>query len=516
VMPSVGLKSIAEEKGIVFGSAIDYPADNYVFTDPKIARIISRESAVVTTGYQLDERQVNPDSGPARFNKADKVGTFAQQNGIMMAGHPLVWHDDLPDWLKNSKDANAVAQHMTERITDLVSRYKGKAEYWVVVNEAIDPKSMRPDGLRSSPYLDAMGPEYIEKAFRAARKADPGALLVLNEFGLEQDSPSPEAKRAKVLELLNGMKERGVPIDALGIESHLRSDLPFDREGFKKFTQSVADLGVKIFVTELDVDDRAFSKDPAIRDRQSANLVKDYLDVVLANKDTTHLITWGLFDKYSWYNPEKPNPNVSPNDLRAPRNDGTPHRPLLYGENLVKTPMWYAIASALHNAPERDMARRPDQPKFKTDGHLQEANPSEINAALAGLSPDARAALNKIHNTHEEHVVKGLAERFAENGVMANEAMCYAGDAQRNALAEHLDSANNTTLANLNSRDQKTFGSLSSQQQDAIFSLANELTSRRIAGRFQVEFQEPSVMESPLHVGQSQQPSKDNKPLPKH
>src|SRR6202012_3992778 len=99
--------------------------------------------------------------------------------------------------------------------------FTGRMHSWDVVNEAIEIADGRADGLRNTNWLKRFGPRYIDDAFHAAHEADPAALLVYNDYGLESDTPDHDARRAAVLKLLEGMIARGVPIGALGLQGHI-------------------------------------------------------------------------------------------------------------------------------------------------------------------------------------------------------------------------------------------------------------------------------------------------------
>jgi endo-1,4-beta-xylanase len=142
---------------------------------------------------------------------------------------------------------------MTDHISTVVKHYAGRVYSWDVVNEAIFPDN-RPDGLGRKPWLDFMGPEYIDIAFQTAHAADPKARLVLNECYIEHDTPAEIARRASLLALITRLKKAGVPINALGIQGHLRGNTPLDKAGMTTFLKRVQDMGLEIMITELDVD----------------------------------------------------------------------------------------------------------------------------------------------------------------------------------------------------------------------------------------------------------------------
>jgi endo-1,4-beta-xylanase len=211
---------------------------------------------------------------------------------------------------------------------------------WDVVNEAIFLKDGRFDGLRNTPWLKFLGPDYIDIAFHAAAKADPQALLVYNDYGLESESSQAEAKRTAVLKLLERLKSKGTPVHAFGTQAH------FGRPGFKQttlstFLHNVADLGLKIMITEMDVADESMPTDVNVRDRIVAGVYEDYLSAVLDEPGVIAVLTWGLSDRYTWHSTYKP------------RKDGTPVRPLPLDTELRRKLAWNAIARAFDRAPMR-------------------------------------------------------------------------------------------------------------------------------------------------------------------
>jgi len=158
-------------------------------------------------------------------------------------------------------------------------------------------KDNQPNGWRNSFWYGLLGPAYVDIAFEAAKQADPAAILTYNDFGFEYENRSDNAKRKTVLAMLQDLKKRGVPIGALGLQSHLRAgtgenfgyDLP-------KFIAEVRDLGLEVFVTELDVDDSHLTVEGDARDEAIADVYKRYLDLLLGAASVSVVITWGAWD----------------------------------------------------------------------------------------------------------------------------------------------------------------------------------------------------------------------------
>jgi endo-1,4-beta-xylanase len=282
---------------------------------------------------------LRPTAGSFSFERADAVMQFAAQHGISVRGHTLVWHEALPAWFGSTVRADNAEQLLREHISTVVGRYAGRMHSWDVVNEAISMEDGRADGLRRTVWLEKMGPDYIEKAFRMAAAADPQAMLVYNENMLEYSWSG--SKRTAVLALLRDLRSRGVPVHALGIQAHLNPNHTLDLPGLRTFLAEVAALGLKVIVTELDVTDSPFPADAAARDEAVASLYGQFMDAVLAGKATVAVVTWGLSDKYSWLQSNRP------------RDDGLPVRGLPFDQTLGRKSAYTSIAASLSRAPTR-------------------------------------------------------------------------------------------------------------------------------------------------------------------
>ncbi|MDB5374366.1 MAG: hypothetical protein JWP04_3008, partial [Belnapia sp.] len=215
---------------------------------------------------------------------------------------------------------------------------------WDVVNEAV----ANPEGsqftaqtpaigdLRDTPWLRALGPGYIELAFRLARERDPTLRLTYNDYGLEGDTPWAEEKRQRVLRLLRRLLDARCPIDALGLQAHLQMDEPFRPEPFAAFLATLRGLGLSVLITELDMREaRVLPAGLAARDAAVADRVRAVVGTALEQGCRT-VLTWGLSDKDSWLARE----------ADVMRQDGTIHRSLPLDAEGQRKPMWQALAAA--------------------------------------------------------------------------------------------------------------------------------------------------------------------------
>lgn len=150
-----------------------------------------------------------------------------------------------------------------------------------------------------------------------------------------------------MLDIVDGFRRRNTPIDVIGLQSHLATEYNwklYDR-GLADFLKEISDRGLKIMVTELDVVDRGSPSGIPARDAEVAALYRRYLDVVLDNRATIGVVTWGLTDKDSWITRgDRP-------EFR--RDDGLPARPLPLDDRFRRKPAYDAIAEAFRSAPLR-------------------------------------------------------------------------------------------------------------------------------------------------------------------
>jgi endo-1,4-beta-xylanase len=341
------LRAHAATHGLMFGAAVNPAlldvgglaaggsADPYTQLVVGQANILVAENAMKWAGLR-------PTFTTFDFALADKLMRFASLAGQRVRGHNLCWHEGLPAWFKTTVTKDNARKLLVEHIQTVAGRYRGQLHSWDVVNEAIDPKDGRPDGLRKTPWLEMVGADYIELAFQTAAAADPAAKLTYNDFDIELDSADQSVKRGQVLLLLRRLKARGVPIHAVGLQSHLKADGAQPGAGVQTFIREVAKMGLEVYVTEMDVNTHKIEGGPMVQDAAVARVFHDYLGMVLAEPNVPIVLTWGLDSAHSWLNQIK-----SPWTTRA---DGSRQRPLPFDDDLRPTPAFQSLRAAIDTA----------------------------------------------------------------------------------------------------------------------------------------------------------------------
>ena len=336
---SADLGAIGAEHGLLFGSAFD----RQIFTDGDYRALIKANCRVgsIENSFKIDWlRRNGPD---ADFGVADRLIQFAENAKIAPRGTGLIWNDWPPAWL-NALSAREIAAMLDRHVTETVARYAGRMHSWDGVNEPFYPPHRQDGGYRKGPWLAAMGPAYIGRAFKAAAAADPKAKLVLNEAFCEQDDDLGRSVRPRLLDLVTQLKHAGIKLDAVGFQAHLKPHLPFDDQGFAAYLSQIAALDVDIYITEFDVDDEGMPDDIATRDRLVADRCTKFLTAVLAVPRVKALICWHLSDRYSWYKDTDWYPAAIASRGGDPMRKARTH---LADENFKPKLAWDAVARAM-------------------------------------------------------------------------------------------------------------------------------------------------------------------------
>jgi endo-1,4-beta-xylanase len=343
----VPLWQTAWQHGIVFGTS----AATWQLEDPDYARLVEHEAAILFTEDDLLWWRLRPTPDSAlNFQYADQFMAFAGQNRQLVLGAHLVWDEGFgEEWTEDDlwgMDEETARRLLFDTVDQVVGRYRGRVAGWIVVNEAIDAHEA--DGLRRDfPWYETIGPSYAAESFQIAHDADPDATLLLNEFGFETDDEFDSAadKRARALLVLDQLLDADAPVHALGVQAHLEADgftEKFDAAGYQHFLSEVADRGLKILITELDVLDDGLPADGVERDAAIADAYRHYLDAALAEPAVAAVITFGLSDRCTWLQED------------YPREDGEPRRPLPFDDELQPKPAHDALQNALEDATDRD------------------------------------------------------------------------------------------------------------------------------------------------------------------
>lgn len=338
----------------LIGAAIN--PNHYFERDEQGAALVKRHFNTVTAENSMKWERIHPEPGRYDFENADQFVQFAEENGMFIVGHTLVWHSQIPSWVFEDAEGNPVSRdtllaRMRDHIQTVVGRYKGRVHGWDVVNEALNE-----DGtLRRTPFLEIIGEDYIRLAFQWAHEVDPDAELYYNDYSLEN-----EQKRDGAVRLVKSLLDQGIPVTAIGTQGHFNLEWP-SVELQEAAIEAFAEIGVKVHVTELDIDvlpratpeqtadiartaEMAEGLNPyaeALPDSVQELLARRYaelFDVYLRHQDAVDRVTfWGVTDGDSWKN-----------NWPVP---GRTNYPLLFDRAYQPKPAFHAIVDLVRDGP---------------------------------------------------------------------------------------------------------------------------------------------------------------------
>jgi len=320
LVPHDPLRTLAERRGLLVGTASD-PA---WLDDEAYTQLLAGEFNLLTPENVMKFEVVHPEPERYDFQAADLLVVFAEEHHMQVRGHTLVWDSQLPDWiLEGDYTREQWRAILRDHIHTVVGRYRGRILAWDVVNEAVNDDGTLVDSF----WRRKVGREVIALAFQWAHEADPEALLFYNDNGGE----GLNAKSQAVYALAQGLLQAGVPLDGVGLQVHTALGSAPTRQDLLANLQRLADLGLQIHITEMDVRLQYSAKPQAEKLRAQAKVYQDVLAACLQVENCQAFVTWGLGDRYSW----------------IPGFTGQPDQPLLFDRQGQPKPAYWAVHEAL-------------------------------------------------------------------------------------------------------------------------------------------------------------------------
>lgn len=331
------LRELAHARGISTEAGTTY----FEFKNPKAMQILKDNFDLVPLGsFMNQDTWLAPDV--YYFDELDYEVDYFLQHGFKIRGLNIMYGstNSLPQWLLDSHYSRTELIEMTHKyVQAMVTHFKGRVSEWIVANEAASgwvENSQPPDFWRTR-----IGPDYIEMAFRWTREADPDAVLIFNDDG--NDWPkTPNSRRiiAKMLSIVKDLKARGVPIDVVGMQTHLFmpwSDEPAPvKEEVIKTMRQFGDLGVKVYITEMDANLMRARGEQEERYAFQAEVYKTMVSACVESGVCTSFGT-GVSDVYTWI-------DCSADWCKQPHPDPDP---LLFDKNYQPKPAYFAVCEAL-------------------------------------------------------------------------------------------------------------------------------------------------------------------------
>jgi endo-1,4-beta-xylanase len=261
----------------------------HAIEDDAYRRLLVTRFTSITPENAMKWALVQPERGEFDFEDADTLVDFAHETGKRVRGHPLVWDEQLPEWVEEGDwTAPELKKVMRDHIRKMVGRYRGRIDEWDVVNEPL----ARDGTFEETVWFRTLGPGWVAYAFRVAHRADPKAKLFLNEL----DAEKAGRKSRALIALARHLKRRGVPIDGVGFQHHTTGKDAPSRARLRSLFRATNRLGLSAAITEMDVG--------STRPRRQARVYGDAARVCARAPNCTGLTIWGVTDRWSWLAPE--------------------------------------------------------------------------------------------------------------------------------------------------------------------------------------------------------------------
>jgi endo-1,4-beta-xylanase len=354
---SYGCRQDAAKKSTPPGSAANLPktfrqtervvgvaANAAGLDDPAYAKTVSTQFSQLTPENEMKWEAIEPEPGVFDFTRGDKLVAFAQENGMRVRGHTLVWHSQLAPWVEELTGADVVRAALTQHIQGVVSHYRdafpGVVQVYDVVNEAVNvvngQMGAMPTIYRDSVFYRELGEGFIAEAFQIAHDTDPDALLFYNDFGVEGMNG---AKSAAMYTIVSGLVAAGVPINGVGFQMHTGpTDQGPAAADFQANIARYAALGLKVEVTEMDVSLCSIGSNTLGLELQRFRynrIVSSCFDSPACRSVTM----WGLSDPNSWLNSNGCTQGMIVLDTQP--------APLAFDEAFGRKPAWWGIYDGL-------------------------------------------------------------------------------------------------------------------------------------------------------------------------
>lgn len=260
---------------------------------PDLAAAVTSTFRSLTPENELKWARTEPQMNQYDFRGADTIVDFATAHGLAVRGHTLVYPSETPYWVRRLVVADLIRKALVNHIAAVIGRYRTRIREWDVVNEALDWRGQ----FQRNTLFNALGPGYVEDAFRAARAADPKAKLFYNENGIEGPGPKQEAALALVADLAR----KGL-IDGVGLQMHTTLGAAPSEATLLSTMTAFANLGLQVEVTEMDVAAAGLMPLRWRLERQ-AQIYAAAGRACRALPACTRFTVWGVSDRFSWLTP---------------------------------------------------------------------------------------------------------------------------------------------------------------------------------------------------------------------
>ncbi|MCL2763695.1 MAG: endo-1,4-beta-xylanase [Treponema sp.] len=237
-----------------------------------------------------------PEEGKPDEVRVRKGAEYFRERNIKLKGHPLCWHTVCAPWLMNYKN-DEILKKVIERIERDVTAFAGVIDMWDVINEVvIMPVFDKYDNAITRICKEYGQTKIVKEVFEAAKRANPNAVLLLNDFDMSNDYEI----------LIDKCLQAGIPIDVIGLQSHQHQGYwgadkvhdvlaRFSRFGLPlHFTENTLISGDIMPPNIVDLNDWVvddWPTNPEGEKRQEREIIEMY-DILFAHPKVEAITTW--------------------------------------------------------------------------------------------------------------------------------------------------------------------------------------------------------------------------------
>ena len=362
------IRDLAKERGRFIGTILNSEWFNDAI-EPEFEEIHKTQFNVVVAENEMKFDATEPSENKFNYTKGDKMVEYAQANGLRVRGHALAWHSQVASWVSNySGQKEKLLSVLKNHIDSVVGHWKGKVAEWDVVNEAVNDEYDAGWRSTNSVWYEGIGPEFLDSAFVWAHAADPDAELCYNDYSLEWGLRE-KSKASFVVEQVKRWKENGIPITCVGTQTHIEISHETTPQNVRALAKALAELGVTLNITELDIGFPKGSADQLGADdyAKQGHLYRQFMDVFLEEPNMGEFVIWGLTDAHSWL------------DDQQGKTQG-----LLYDKQYTPKPAFDSIMVSLKAHPASEVKSPYPESLFNPEAIKSSAKSTKLSMNLVG------------------------------------------------------------------------------------------------------------------------------------
>lgn len=335
------LRQLAENRGRFIGGILNSDwFNNALGEDASTYEALHKANFnMVVAENEMKFDATEPSRGNFSYTKAEKLMSYAAENGMQVRGHALSWHSQVPSWVgelgasvesAGGSARDTLLKVLKNHIYNVVGHFKGQIREWDVVNEAVNDNSTRGWRSEGSVWYQYIGRDFIDSSFVWAHEADPDAKLYYNDYALEWGMGENSKAQFVYDSVASRFKKAGIYITGIGTQTHIENTHTSIPANVRTFASKLKSLGLTLQITELDI---GFSSSKtsisAAEYAAQGHLYRQLMDVFLESDNMEAFVIWGLSDKYSWLK------------------DQGKYNGLIFDSNFVKKPAYDSLVASL-------------------------------------------------------------------------------------------------------------------------------------------------------------------------